>query len=119
MSDGGLGVPPGTADDPEADRQATGRVPRTYQSVVTGTQGGPLGRDTRNLRQWNPASAAAGLVPPRPPRQADERRPCAHAASQPLRHMFTPVHLDLRETIVAVLKWPSRAVTDAWFGDQT
>lgn len=97
---------------PETDREAKERAPQTFELIVTGTRGGAVRRDSFNDREWKPALAAAGVIPP--PVQvrqgksqravwkyAEAREEGFHA----LRHTAASVWLDARESIVSVSNW--------------
>lgn len=132
-------------DEPETDKQAREREPRTFELVSTSTEGCALRRDSWNIRHWKKALAAAGVIAAPVPRVKGARGGPRYESSREhgfhvLRHTFASVQLDARETIVAVSKWlghadPSitlriyahmmpeadgrgRAAMDAWFEDQ-
>ncbi|WP_328732911.1 tyrosine-type recombinase/integrase [Streptomyces caniferus] len=76
-------------------------------------------RDSRNVREWTPARAAAGVIAEpeklrqvssdgkkRTVRKYEESREHGFHA---LRHTFASVHLDARENPVAVSKWLGHA----------
>ncbi|MDJ1132430.1 tyrosine-type recombinase/integrase [Streptomyces iconiensis] len=105
-------LPWGDSAPPQTERDTKERAPQTYRLLFTTPSGTALRRDSWNLRQWKPALAAAGVIPPpETVRQGKRQRPVKKYAEaredgfHVLRHTFASVQLHARETIVAVSKW--------------
>lgn len=102
-------------DEPETERQAKERAPRTYQLLFTAPRGGALSRQSWNRWAWKPALAAAKVIPPpivKTRKDGHLERAWAAAPSDGfhvLRHTFASVQLHARESVVAVSKWLGHA----------
>lgn len=103
-------------DEPTTEREAKARMPQTHRLIFTGVQGGALRRDSWNLREWKPALAEVGVIPPPEVvrRGTRNRQELVYEESREhgfhvLRHTFASVQLHARESVVAVSKWLGHA----------
>ena len=112
----GVTLPWMNPETPTSEKERKDWAPQTHLLVVTAVQGGPLRRDSWNMRHWKPALAAAGVITePETLQQvsSDGKRKCTvlkyeesrEHGFHALRHTFASVHLDARENVVAVSKW--------------
>lgn len=109
-------LPWGNPAEPETEKEARERAPRTHALVFPAAQGGACRRDSWNGRHWKPALAAAGVIAePETVRQGPAGRAVRkYAAAREhgfhvLRHTFASVQLHAREPVVAVSKWLGHA----------
>ncbi|WP_030764900.1 tyrosine-type recombinase/integrase [Streptomyces sp. NRRL F-2664] len=101
--------------EPMTKKEAEAWAPQSHRLVVTGAVAqNALRRSAFNEGPWKRALAAAGVIPPAPPRKPGSNRIAKHVAApqegfHALRHTFASVHLHERESVVSVAGWLGHA----------
>ncbi|MFI0162320.1 tyrosine-type recombinase/integrase [Streptomyces albidoflavus] len=108
-------LPWGHYAQPETEREARERAPRTYNLLITSPSGLAMRRTSFNQRVWKPALVEAGIIPAPDSKvvtraNGKRRTVLRHAGARDdgfhaLRHTFASVQLDARESVVSVSSW--------------
>jgi integrase len=95
-------------EEPDLPREKRRKV--TVPLLVYSTRRLAINRSTWNTKTWKPALAAAGVIPPLPKREEDEKptrvwEPSREHGFHVLRHTYASVMLEAGESIVSLAKW--------------